>query len=103
MTGLSPYKDFKSKYCNKNTGEIEFSQLIKCANFEHTLFSYSNEGIMSEETLLDILKTHTIQDSVKVYKFPYRRNKGKLSAKEHNLHELIFYEERGNYNHDYFQ
>ena len=46
---------------------------------------------MSEETILEILCTYAVADSVKVYKYPYRRYKGKLSAKEHNLHELIFY------------
>lgn len=91
VTGLRPYKEFKSKYCNKNMVEDAFSDLIEHANFEHIIFSYSNEGLMSEDTIIDILKTHTIADSVKVYRLPYRRYKGKLSAKEHNLHELIFY------------
>nr|CAI52507.1 DNA-methyltransferase [Geobacillus stearothermophilus] len=91
VTGLRPYKEFKSKYCNKKQVEKAFADLIENANFEHIVVSYSNEGIMSEETILEILCTYAVADSVKVYKYPYRRYKGKLSAKEHNLHELIFY------------
>jgi adenine-specific DNA-methyltransferase len=91
VTGLRPYNEYKSKYCNKKFVETEFADLIENANFEHIILSYSNEGIMSEDSILNILKTYTIEESVKIYRYPYRRYKGKLSAKEHNLHELIFY------------
>ncbi|SFA86468.1 MULTISPECIES: DNA adenine methylase [unclassified Bacillus (in: firmicutes)] len=91
VTGLRPYKDVKSKYCNKKDVITEFSDLIENAKFKYIVVSYSNEGIMDEKVIVDILNTYCDSDTVKVYKIPYRRYKGKLSSKEHNLHELIFF------------
>ena len=94
ITGLRPYKEVKSKYCNKSSVAETFSDLIENANFEHIVLSYSTEGIMDSESIINILEKWCIKESIKEYRFPYRRYKGKLSAKKHDLHELIFYAQK---------
>lgn len=52
-TGLPEYK--RSAYCSKRTVGAEFEDLIKNARFKYIFLSYNNEGLMSAETIRQIL------------------------------------------------
>ncbi len=93
-TWMRPYKNVRSKYCLKGDVLNEFEDLIKNANFKHIIFSYSTEWIMSENDITDILKKYGKSNTFKLYRIPYRRYKHKVSHKEHNLEELLFYIEK---------
>jgi adenine-specific DNA-methyltransferase len=53
-TGLPDY--YKSAYCRKGTVEKSFFELLKNAQFKYIFLSYNNEGLMSEETVKNIMK-----------------------------------------------
>lgn len=55
-TGLRDYK--KSAFCKKKEVEKSFDDLIKNANFKYIFLSYNNEGIMSSETIKNILSNY---------------------------------------------
>lgn len=57
-TGLRNYDAQKSKYCSKKTLEDEFEHLIANAKFKYIFLSYNNEGLMSVETIKDIMSKY---------------------------------------------
>ena len=59
-TGLRNYDLQKSKYCSKRTIETEFERLIKNAKFKYIFLSYNNEGLMSVETVKNIMSKYGI-------------------------------------------
>ena len=59
-TGLRNYQDQKSKYCSKKTLEKEFEDLIANAKFKYIFLSYNNEGLMSVETIKDIMSKYGV-------------------------------------------
>jgi adenine-specific DNA-methyltransferase len=90
-TGMRPYDDIKSKYCQKRHVLNEFKDLIANAKFKHIILSYSTEGIMNVEDIENILKGCGIANTYKLKKIPYRRYKHKEGDVKHDLHELLFY------------
>ena len=54
-TGLRDTDEQKSKYCSKRTLEGEFESLIANANFKYVFLSYNNEGLMSVDTIKNIM------------------------------------------------
>ncbi len=56
-TGLRPYTDDeKSSYCSKTVCLDAFTDLIQKAQAEHIVVSYSSEGIMAADEILDVLQ-----------------------------------------------
>jgi adenine-specific DNA-methyltransferase len=94
-TGLRPYQDIKSEYCVKNKVLDSFNDLVENAKFKHLIVSYSNEGIMAIHEIEEVLKSVGKESTYRLYKIPYRRYKHRSGNVEHNLHELLFYIEKG--------
>lgn len=90
VTGLRSDHKGSSDFCKKNRVHSVFEDLIKKANFEHIVVSYSNEGLMSESEIKEILCEYCIADSYSVMRIPYRRYKRVLNPSVSSLHELIF-------------
>ena len=57
-TGLRNYDSQKSKYCSKKTLESEFDDLIRNARFRYIFLSYNNEGLMSVDTIKEIMSRY---------------------------------------------
>ena len=58
VTGLREYTEQKSKYCSKRTIADVFDDLIKNAKFKYIFLSYNNEGLMSLDTIKDIMEKY---------------------------------------------
>lgn len=71
-TGMRTYEEQKSAFCQKNAVLVAFENLIKNANTRFILLSYNDEGLMSENKIVDILSS---RGRVQVFKKPYRRYK----------------------------
>lgn len=92
VTGVRPYNNEKSNYCIKKNVRASFDGLIENADFKHIVVSYSDDGLLSLEEIVEILKTHCISDSVKIYEIPYNRYKSKMPQDGKPDHyEYIFY------------
>lgn len=57
-TGLRNYENQKSKYCSMRTLAGEFEDLIVKANFKYIFLSYNNEGLMSVDTIKNIMSKY---------------------------------------------
>ncbi len=56
VTGLREY--YKSNYCKKSTVEESFNDLLKNARFNFVFLSYNNEGLMSPESVRQIMEQY---------------------------------------------
>jgi adenine-specific DNA-methyltransferase len=63
-TGLPVYT--KSKYCGKNTVQMEFENLVKNANFKYIFLSYNNEGLMPLDNIKRIMKKYGNYDLAQI-------------------------------------
>ena len=70
VSGLRPYKDKISKYCNKSEASDALEDLVNKSKVKYIYLSYNNEGIITESDIEKILKAKG-----KYYKFKktYRR------------------------------
>lgn len=92
VTGVRPYINEKSNYCIKKSVKEVFENLIKDADFKHIIISYSDDGLLTADEIIEILKANCISDFVKLYKIPYNRYKSKLPQTTSSEHfEYIFY------------
>ncbi len=57
-TGLRDYNGQKSRYCSGKTVESSFNDLISKANFKYIFLSYNNEGLMSLDTIREIMSKY---------------------------------------------
>lgn len=71
-TGLRDSSKQKSKFCSKRTVEQVFEDLIANANFKYIFLSYNNEGLMSLNTISEIMSKY---GQYSYYTKEYRRFK----------------------------
>jgi adenine-specific DNA-methyltransferase len=69
-SGLRPYEDEKSVYCQKATALQALQDLVCHARCKLFLLSYNSEGIMPHDSICDVLKA---RGKVTVREQPYRR------------------------------
>ena len=92
ITGRRKEITKKSKYTKKKQALINFEDLFRQANFNHILVSYSTQGLVSVDELVDLAKKFAINNEVKVYEFPFREYKNiRSSQKGDDLKEIILY------------
>ncbi len=95
VTGVRPYSNDKSSYCIKKSVGASFEDLIENADFKHIIISYSDDGLLSTDKIIEVLKKHCISETVKLYKIPYNRYKSKLPQTDKPEHfEFIFYAQK---------
>lgn len=91
VTGVRPYIKEKSKYCSKSEVEKSFRDLISNAKFKHIIVSYSGDGLMSKDIIINILE-ECCDNKVKVYNIDYNRYKNKNESLKKDKHqEYLFY------------
>ncbi len=92
ITGRRKEITKKSKYTKKKQALINFEDLFRQANFNHILVSYSTQGLVSVDELVELAKKFAINNEVKVYEFPFREYKNiRSSQKGDDLKEIILY------------
>lgn len=71
-TGLRDYTQQKSDFCSSRTVVDAFEGVIRNANFEYVFLSYNNEGLMTFETIRDIMQKY---GKYEMFSTDYRRFK----------------------------
>lgn len=67
----------KSIYCSKVRVHAEFERLIADVQAQHIIISYSSDGIMSEESIVDVLKKYCDPETVYLKKYRIVNTKAK--------------------------
>lgn len=88
VTGMRPYKEQKSSFCNKKMALTDLAIIAGNFNYKYLVLSYNSEGIMPRNSIENILKNY---GELEVEEFEYPRfksnNKGKSIKK---VYEYIY-------------
>lgn len=90
-TGMRDYDDQKSPFCKKKLVASAFETLIRDTKCQHILISYNNEGLLDTKTLSEICQDYAVDDSFRLFEFPYRRYKNKIPNNTAGLKEQLYY------------
>lgn len=90
VTGMRPYENQKSEFCNPKTGIKALKEILKKKNFRHLILSYNSEGIMPENEILELFnkygKTEMVEQTYQRYKSNSRgEQKDKVKEKLYYL------------------
>jgi len=91
VTGMRPYQDQKSDFCNSESGIKALGKIIKKNNFKHLILSYNNEGIMPEDKIITLFKE---AGKTEIAEQSYQRYKSHSNVKNKNgnrVKEKIYY------------
>ncbi len=94
VTGARTFSNISNDWSIPNKVEIEFEKTIALTKAKHILLSYSNDGLMTKEFILNVLKRHCKEKTITVNEIPYKkyRNYKTNNSKEHI--EYLFYAEK---------
>lgn len=88
-SGLRPWKEQASDYCYKRKAVKKLKELIKSLKCEHIFVSYSEDGHIQHDELLEILSEF---GSPRVTEFDYNRYKSNNGTKKNRfLKERLYY------------
>lgn len=89
ITGMRPYAEQKSKFCNAKTGIESLGEIIKTKSFKNLLLSYSDDGIMPESEILELFNE---AGKSTVAEQNHQRFKSNSNGKQKNgVKEKIYY------------
>ena len=95
VSGMRDYKDQISMFCRKKEVYNALDDIIKNANFQYIVMSYSTDGILKIEEIEEIFKNHGISDTYKMAKpIEYKQFKSQNRPSKKDLHELLFFVEK---------
>lgn len=90
-TKIFDWSSLRSEYSTKSGALKAMEDLIKNINATHIVLSYSNEGIITENQLIDIIQKYCVPGTLDINKIPYRKYKSKIHSDSDNLYEMIIY------------
>lgn len=88
---LFDWSNLKSDYSVKRKAFEIMTDLISNVQSKHIVLSYSNDGIITEKELIDLLKKNSINGVVKSKKIQYRKYTSKVKSNVPNVYEILFY------------
>ena len=94
VTGTRDLSWVSQAWSTKYDVNIEFEKTIAKTKAKHIILSYSSDGIMSKEFIMNVLKRHCKEDSIECIEIAYKkyRNYKTFSNEEH--FEYLFYGEK---------
>ncbi len=95
VSGMRDYSNQISKFCRKREVKYALDDLIKNAQFQYIIMSYSTDGILDAEEIEEIFKKYGVEGTFNMASpIKYRKYKSKLKQKKKDLHELLFFVEK---------
>lgn len=100
ITGVGGKRGRGSKnslYARRLEAKSQFEDLFRQINFKHIIISYSNQGLVPIEELVELAKLFAVDHRVYVETFDYREYQNHRSSNKRNgkkLNEIIIYFEK---------
>ena len=91
VTGLRDYADQKSDFCNKVKAMQSLDEILNKTKSKYVVMSYSSDGIMSKDDILDIFKNSLRSDSIVLEEIPYRKFKRTKQGSSDTLYEFLIF------------
>lgn len=89
-TGIFDWKKLRSDYSMKRRAVNAMEDLIKNLDSRHVVLSYSNEGIIPESELINIINKYSTVKA-EVHHVTYRKYESKVKSKRSELNEILIY------------
>lgn len=86
--------DKNSLYARRLEAKTQFEDLFRQINFKHVIISYSNQGLVPVDELIELAKLFAVDHVVHVETFDYREYQNHRSSNKRNgkaLNEIILY------------
>jgi len=90
-TRVFDWNGLSSDYSIKNKALTAMNDLLEHIDATHIIVSYNNEGIISKDDLLSLMKRHALNGEVQFEKIPYRKYKSKEPSDNYDLYEMLLY------------
>lgn len=90
VTGQFDLSTEKSDFAVKRKALSAMKELLSKINCKHVIISYSTDGIIETDELLNLMKQYAKKNHVEVKKMEYRKYKGKIHN-NNKVYELLFY------------
>lgn len=94
-TNIFDWKPLRSDYSMKRHAINAMEDLIKNLNSKHIVLSYSNEGIISESELINIINKYSTAEA-EIHHINYPKYESKIKPKEKTLNEILIYFSKSN-------
>jgi len=90
-SGMRPYEDQKSEFCKRESARAALKNIVLKGKYKHLILSYNDEGLMTEEDIIDALSSKGFQ--VEKERIQYRRYKSHSHGNNNKktVHELLYY------------
>lgn len=93
-TGARPYHGISNVWSKQYEAEIAFDKIVAKTKAKHILFSYSTDGLMSKDFIINVLKRYCKEESVELQEIPYKKYLNSKSGKGISHYEYLFYGEK---------
>jgi adenine-specific DNA-methyltransferase len=88
-TGLRPWEENKSRFCDRSDAVNALRELISLAQFKHLFLSYNSEGMITHDQIMEIL---ALRGEVSFSEASYRRYRSNNGGtKKKPLKERLYY------------
>lgn len=94
ITGARDLSWISQSWSTKNSVNIEFDSTIAKTKAKHIILSYSSDGLMSKEFILNILRRYCKNDSVECLEIPYKKYRNYKTFTTDDHLEYLFYGEK---------
>ncbi len=91
VTGGRHFNDVSDNWSKPYYVEVEFEKVIRMTKAEHIIMSYSSDGIMSKEFILNVFKRYGYQDSIELIEIPYKKYRNYKTFSDDQHFEYLFY------------
>lgn len=91
ITGARKYSNIFNRWSKKFEVEVAFEKVIAKTNASHIIMSYSSNGLMSKEYIINVLKRYCYIDTIEIIDIPYKQYLNSRAQKEESHFEYLFY------------
>ena len=94
ITGARKYSNIFNRWSKKYEVEVAFEKVIAKTQAKYVIMSYSSDGLMSKEYILNVLKRYCYVDTIEAIDIPYKQYLNSRAKKEDSHYEYLFYAEK---------
>lgn len=89
--------DKNSLYARRHEAKVQFEDLFRQLKFKHVIISYSNQGLVPLDELVELSRVFAVNHEVHIEQFDYKEYQNHRSSNKRNgktLNEVIIYFEK---------
>lgn len=94
ITGGRHFLDVSDDWSKAYNVHVSFEHVVAKTKAKHIVMSYSSDGIMSKEYILNVLKRYGKEDTLSLIEIPYKKYRNYKTASKDEHFEYVFYVEK---------